>query len=219
VSANIKQRFRSANEQLPSLGAVLSPSWLSGLTVVVVSLVVVVGTVVAAHYNGSSLQLLHDTQIRSSQNVDDNYVTLDDGLSASVLISDIPLFLLWGGVGFIAYNFTMNIIGAFRRVIDLEHELDYVHADRQKLIREAVQRLIFEVVMLIIWFLYIQFTLHKLLPYVVALAYAGSGAFGWLQNTGYIVSSAILLAIGLHLHVISLRLVLLRQRVFRSSTF
>jgi hypothetical protein len=70
------------------------------------------------------------------------------------------------------------------------------------------------IVFLITWLLYIQFSLHTLLPYVIALAYAGSGDFGWLQDAGYLLAAASILAISVHLHVVLIRLILLRVRVF-----
>ena len=208
----LNQLIEKFNEQEKSLGLLTSPSWLSGLITVVVSMAVVIGTFAMMQYNGSQFQLLKDTQELKSHTVD--YDALDESLSLKNLVSNSTLFILWAAVGLVAYTFTMSIWRSFRRAVDFEHELDYVHTDRNQMVRHAVYMLVFRLIVLIGWFIYIQFTLHVLLPYVTALAITAAGDYSWLYNILFLAGATGLLALALHLHVVLLRLVLLKPRVF-----
>jgi hypothetical protein len=197
------------------LSLLIKPSWLSGLAALFVSLAVVIGTVALVNYRGSELKLLKDTQdLQKIEAHEIDYEGLEEGLTAYNLISDIPLFLIWGAVGLVAYSFTMSIAGTFQRAVEFEHELDYVHADKQKLVKEAFIHLGARLGFLIAWFLYLQLTLHFLLPYVIALSYAATGDISLLTSIIYIVVASAVAFVGLHLHVVLLRLICLRPRVF-----
>jgi ABC-type multidrug transport system permease subunit len=217
VASQIKQWFDAANRGRPELGLLISPSWLSGLLAVVTALAVVIGTVISVQYQGSNLQLLREAQTKQQQPINDSFQEVGSSLSKSQLISDIPLLILWGGVGFVVYMFTINLAAAFKRAIDFEHELDYVHADRDQMIRHAIVHAVFRFAVLVAWFLYLQFTLRVLLPYVVALGYAGAGATINRQSGIYLVTGVLLLALGIHLHTVLLRLVMLRPRIFGTA--
>jgi hypothetical protein len=204
--------------QLKLLGQLLAPSWLSGLLSVIVGLAVVAGTVAALHYNGSNIQLLQQTQANQPHAISKNSDSLNDGFTANQFISDIPLLILWAGVGLIAYSLTMQIIKIFTRAVNLEQEMNYVHTDRHQLLRQTLLRFSLRVLILLTWLLYIRFTIHVLVPYVIALAYAGSGGLGWLADAGYLLGATGLMIIGCHLHAIMLRLILLRPRAFGQLT-
>lgn len=187
------------------LGLLVGPSWVSGLVVVFVALSLVIGTVVAVHFRGSSLEFLLHAESAKQQVISNNTESLNDRISGNTLISNIPLLILWGGVGVIAYSFTMKIFGSLQRAINLHDELDYVHADRQKLLKDAGKQLVIRLLLLAVWLAYISLTLHILLPYVIASAYAGSG---------YILWALLIAIVTLHIHVVMLRLISLRPRLF-----
>jgi hypothetical protein len=210
---NFKHWLSQINENRPEL-AVLTPSWLSGLIAVTIALVVVAMTVIGLHYRSSDFQLLRAAQVEN-QAISYNYQAVNNSFSSNTLLSDLPLLVLWGGVGLVVYSLTMRIVGSYSRAMEFRQELDYVHADRQALIRSAITRALIRLLVLIAWFLYLQFTVHVLLPYVIALAYAGSGSLDlnlW-QETFYLIAGVVLLALTIHLHTVALRLALLKTRV------
>ena len=198
--------------KLKLLGQLLTPSWLSGLISVTASLAIVITSVAIMHYNGSSIQFLRQTESSKQSLIAQNSDTVDSNLEDSWFISDIPLLVFWAGIGLLVYLLLIQIVRAFTRVIDLEHSLDYVHVNRQQLIRQALLKFAARAVILVIWFLYIQFTIHVLIPYVVALAYAASGELGWLTDAVYLLVATLLMIITIHIHTVMLRLLLLRPR-------
>ena len=199
---------------LDAFGLLLKPSWLSGLLSLVISLAIVIGAVALLHYNGSSWQLLVTAQQAPPTMVGTNSTTFEGEVNDNVLVSSLPLLVFWGGVGIIVYSFIIAVGDAFRNVLELKEEMHYVHANRHFLLRQALFHLVLRVIFLVIWMLYVSYTLHFLLPYVIALAYAGSGGFGLLFNCIYLVGAVVIAAISLHLHTVLLRLLFLKPRMF-----
>ncbi|HEX7632840.1 MAG TPA: hypothetical protein VF401_00785, partial [Candidatus Saccharimonadales bacterium] len=214
VTPQNKKFFGRLTQEDKALGRLMRPSWLSGLLVVVVSLVIVVGAVVAMQFRSSDFHYLYQLQNQKPQAVANNYQTLNNGVTSNALISDIPLILLWGGIGLIVYWCTMSLIRAYRSVGELEMELNYVHANRQELIHQTVWTVLVRIVVLLSWFLYLQATVHLLIPYAVAIGYAASGANGVILGAAYMAWGVGLLSVVLHIHVVLLRLLFLRPRLF-----
>ncbi len=207
-----KSHLPFSKADLDALGRLLTPSWLSGCLTLLVCLAVVSGTVAMLRYQGSSWQLLLAEQQRSSLSM--NLTTLESRVDSNRLVSNLPLLIFWAGIGLIVYFLIMAVADAFRHVVELEQEIQYVHADRGRMIRQALLHVALRIFFLIIWVPYIQLTLHLLLPYVIALAYAGSGELGWLYNSAYLVGAVIIGFLSLHLHVILARLLAFKPRIF-----
>jgi hypothetical protein len=191
----------------------LTPSWFSGLVAIVAALAVVAGTVFALRYNGSDVQLLQQLQANKPHQVTQDYRTLDQHITANTIISDIPLFIFWAGVGILTYSLTINLIRTFGKAAEFRQELDYVHVDRQTLLKETAWRFGARAAALGVWLLYISYSTHVIVPFVTALAYAGSGNLPLLSDVGYLAGAIGLLALAVHVHIILLRLLLLKPRV------
>src|SRR5215207_4373137 len=118
-------------ERRDQLGLTLSPSWLSGLAAVTISMLIIFGAIASLNYGGSSLHLeleSNKTETRAATAGTYEYNDIDDKFSANALVSSIPLFIFWAAVGLVAYSFTMSIINSLRKVVDLEQEMNYIHA-------------------------------------------------------------------------------------------
>jgi hypothetical protein len=191
----------------------LKPSWLSGLFCAVGSLAVVLGAVGMLYYRSSSLHLLVQLQKSKPAPVDD-YQTINTDLTTNTIISDIPLFIFWAGVGIVAYAFTAAIINALHTVVELQEESTYVHASRRELLKNAGERLLLRLGALIVWFIFLNYTLHLIIPYAIAVGYAGTSTSSWLQGSLYLLAGIGVLIICAHAHTILLRLIALRPRLF-----
>ena len=225
MSRQTRRLFSFSKHEDVILGYLLRPSWFSGLVSILVSTGVVLGAVLTfVHYNGSTLsgnlrQLLdlHGQVVTPS--VNSTYQTLGNNFSSNVLISDIPLFIFWAGVGLVVYSFTTNIFGALRNVAELGAQLGYVNANRRELVTAALEHLLIRATVLVAWLLFMRYTAHVLLPYVIAVAHAGLGNIPTITAAGYMLWGIFLLAVCLHLHTILLRLLLLKPRVFWQSAY
>jgi len=200
------------NQNLAFVAKLLQPSWLSGLVDVVFSVVLVAGTLISASYSSSSLRYLIELEKQKAQQNYAPYTPLPDRFSGSQLISNIPLLIFWMGVGLLAYWFVSALLVAVRDATELREELDYVHANRRALVRQAGERLVIRIIVLIVWVLYIAFTLHVLLPYILALTTAAKSA-ALLPGAGFCVLAVGLAGLTLHVHLIAIRLLWLRARL------
>jgi hypothetical protein len=194
--------------------SLLKPSGVSGLLVVMASLLIVIGVISVRDYGSSDLHQLLQTHGQSQPTVSSSYQTLSNHFSVSVVVSDIPLLIFWGGVGAVAYSFAVAVFKTVRNAIDFRLELDYVHANRRSLLRVAIERLILRAIVLGFWLLYMRYTAHVILPYAMAIIRAASSRTSWLLALGHWALAFGLLVACLHLHIILLRLVALRPRLF-----
>lgn len=205
-------------DDLTAFGELLKPSWLSGLLAVVISLAVVIGAVALLHYNGSDWQQLIDHRQQQASAVSTNSGTFEDKVNSNAFISSLPLLIFWAGIGMIVYSFIIAITDVFRNVLELKEEMHFVHANRRYLLRQALFHLLLRGIFLLMLVFLVSFTLHTILPYVIAMAYAGSGGLGWIYNATYLVGGVVIGALTLHLHAVLLRLVVLKPRLFGQTT-
>jgi hypothetical protein len=205
------------NTDIKQLWLAITPSWLSGFVACLASLAVVVWTIVISRFRGSNLrQELFEVHASGAGISSFDFKNVTDNLARNQVISNMPLFLFWAGIGVIVYFFAISIAGAFGKAVNLERELGYVNAPRQRLLRTAALHAILRLVMLGAWIVYLQVFLRILLPYSLGAAHVAATS-ALLSAVVYAAVSAVILLVSLHMHVVMLRLIFLRTRIFGSS--
>ncbi len=195
----------------------LIPSWLSGIIAVIAGVGVAVGTIVLAHYRGSSVQV-DFLRYRSGGTVSD-FETVSSGLQANKLIANLPLLMFWGLVGLVVYLFAINIIEVVKNTAQLTEELGYAHVNRRRLVWDAAKRLLVRLLVIALWVPYILFFFHRLLPYCISnmtLASAKLPSFPGLMHTLLVV---VIMVLAIHAHTVLLRLLFLRPRLFSKALY
>ena len=189
---------------------VVSPSILSGIVTAVISVLVTGFAVVSSYGSAGVLQ----QGLFAAHNLSaPTYQQLTDRLAQNIFVSNIPLLLFWSAVGLIIYLCAANIVAAFGSGVKLEEQLNYVNSSRSKLIRFEIIVVFIRAAVLAGWLLYVQLFIRLLLPYALAAAHAAR-LNGALNGIGQIGLAALVLFIGIHLHLVFLRLLLLKTRVF-----
>lgn len=212
---SVYDHLARSHAQSNPIDALLTPSWLSGLVCVVASVALVLVTLSLFYYRGSSLNnlVIDQQQQASAQAITPDYAEVNNSFGSHAIISDIPLFIFWAGIGAIVYAFVSAIIGAFRSIAELRKDMEYVNASRQELVKWEVERAAIRLVALVLWVIFLNYTLHFVYPYAAALSYAGSAAGNWLFELLFILGSVLVLGVCGHLHVIFLRLIAIRPRL------
>lgn len=189
----------------------LTPSWLSGLFALAVSLGAVGATVFASDYQGSSLQQqLFSARGGQSTAAALGFRPIAANLASNRLVADLPMFLFWAVVGVVVYFFVSGIWNSFGRAADMHEEMSYVHASKQQLIRVAAGHAALRLGVLAGWLLYLRLFMKLLMPYGLATAQL---VRQWRAvDIGYGLLAIAVLTVSLHLHVTWLRLALLRLR-------
>lgn len=209
------------NYDLKLFGSMLLPSFLSGFVVVLISILTIGAMIYVSNYEGSSLQndLFH-YQIRNNEDIgiDENYGDISTSLSDNVLIDRAPVMVFWMFVGAIAYFVLTGIIQAFTTASEFEHELDYVHAQRKELLKTLYIKTSIRFGVLVAWFAYIKLFLDYIMPYSLAASRYGGSVILSFTGVMYTLLGLLVLIVGLHMHIILVRLVALRPRIFSQES-
>jgi hypothetical protein len=213
----MKYTSNTTNLDLTLFRILLTPSWLSGLVDVSIAVLLTAVTIVATIYQTSSIRL--DYLQYQAGHVASTYESVNNRLSENNFVSNLPLLIFWSLVGLIVYLFAANIFTAIHNTAELKTELQFVHTDRKKLLWTAMVHLLIRGCVLVAWIIYILFTIHRIFPYCVALAITASGHNGLVMNTEYALLGTVVGAVALHLHVILMRLLLLKPRSFSSILY
>lgn len=194
----------------------LLPSWLSGLVAFASGIIIVVVEALVVHLKGSSLDQLI-LAIHSAGGVAaGSYKSITTNLDNIAIINDLPLFILWAGVGTIVYVFSVKVYRGFASVADTEEKMHYVHATPREVLKEALTHLAIRIFALAILITLAIVFIHQALPYSLAQA-ASLGRQLNLKDLLYAVLSVILIAFNLSLMVSALRLMALRLRLIGES--
>ena len=136
--------------------------------------------------------------------------------TVATLVSNIPLFIIWGGTGYIAYLFVIGTIGAFRSVEEVSEKIHRAKTKTRKhhLLIRSMEHLTLRVVTLILWFLFAKYSLHGIFSYIFSVGHAATVEDDAFMSMIYIGMVVGLLVILCHVHTIFIRLICLKPRVF-----
>lgn len=218
------------------LTQLIRPSSLSGLACLIISLLTVCGVVVALNFQGSGFRqdLLGYQQQQAEEaerkaqeaqldpfadvSLTGDYGQINDNFANSNVVRNIPVMVFWMFVGTLVYFIVTGITGALGDAKAIGDELNYVHVRRKELLHEVYVKSAIRLATLVFWLLYIVVFFRIILPYVLAAAQIAAGDVMAPQAWPYLLLSFVILTLSLHLHIVMLRLTLLRPRVFAQET-
>lgn len=178
---------------------------------------IVIGVIVISQYQSSELrQELFEAHQANTVTSTFGFKTITDNLAQYDIINNAPLFLFWAGIGIVVYFFAVSIMGALSSAVEMEQELEYVNAPRERLIKAAALKTVIRLVLLGLWLAYLQLFLHILLPYVLGAAHVAATS---TRTVGmlYAMLAVGILFLSIQGHVTLIRLVALRTRIFGSA--
>lgn len=213
----MKKIFNTDDTDSRLLTMLVTPSWLSGVVAVVGALGIIIGTMLSAQFEGSSLQAEYLKYQSTASPA--NYNDATDNFFGSGFINNLPLLIFWALIGVVVYLFAVSIFNAVRHTAELKGELEYANVNRRSLLMQAGMHLAIRLVALIVWVAYINFFLHQIVPYCMAATLAGMSQITTWQGIGFIILAAVVLVLAIHLHAIMLRLIVLRPRIFTKALY
>jgi hypothetical protein len=121
--------------------------------------------------------------------------------------------MFWAATGLAIYMFVLQLLKMFNGVVDLEHEMHYIHSRPMQIILDASTRLLVRLLAAICLAVVLLYMLNHLVPDCVALTravilQATIGEAGLLGLVG------LLFTVGLWVQTVLLRLLFLRLRLF-----
>lgn len=193
----------------------MQPSWLSGLGAATISAGVVVATLIISNYQGSALQQeLFEAKAGHASASVLGFRTITDNLAANPVVSNAPLFLFWAALGVVVYFFAAAAWNALTRAEELREELGYVNAPQASLMRKAAVNLLIRLLGGVLWLGYLELFLKAVFPYVLAAAHIAAVNPASPGSVGYAILAFTILTAALQAHVVFLRLIWLRLRLF-----
>lgn len=213
---NVGNMATNTNYDLKLFGSLLVPSMISGVLCVLAGLFIVGAIAVLTNYQGSSFQReLQHTQVRSeNEAIGEDYEYISEDFEQNAVLDRAPVMVFWMFVGTLVYFLVTGIAGAIANVNEIGQELHYMHVRRKQLLKEVYIKSALRFCVLGIWLGFIILFFRVLLPYCLAAAHVGAGSIATVSGSAYILLALIVLVICLHIHVVMLRLVVLRPRIF-----
>jgi hypothetical protein len=197
--------------------ALLSPSWLSGLMAAFGGLGITIGIILdfsVKHSSaGQSLMNLSTMQQSAPQPL------TQPGVINTSLENTWPLIAFWAVVGLVVYFIAETIVKALREVAEFRDELSYVHANPDKLYRAALRSFGVRLLIIIIWFIFIDSFFKVILPQCVTWSYAAATNLTQIHAVTDAILAIVVIALSLHLHTIFMRLTFGKVRLLSSALY
>lgn len=144
------------------------------------------------------------------------YHRLTDGLAQNSLASNLPLLLFWSAIGAFVYVIAVRLVTVFSNTAKFQQSLLYANLERSNVLAVLAINFVVRLAAIFGWFAYCALFFKTLLPYAVnASQQVSSGTV--VSHVGTLLGAVVLLAIALQIHVIFIRLIMLRLRIFSST--
>lgn len=198
--------------------AFLAPSWLSGLIVIVVGVFILGGTITLTHLGGAVQQsLLGLGQAYQQTSIGGSVHAVGTKISSNPILNNSLLFILWGTVGLVVYSIAQSAVNEIRNTNELFHELDYVHANRNGMVRDIVLRGVIRAGALIAWAVLARYTIYTFIPYAIAATHNTALRLTSMHDWERSLLTTLGCMLSVHFLAVLLRLAMMRTRLFGSS--
>ncbi len=198
------------------LKLLFTPSWLSGLIIVLAGLTVSVGVIVTFSFSHSSLKqyLQSWEQSRIHKSVVD--VNQSSATINPTLKNSWPLIFVWGLVGLFTYAVAASVVRFILETIEFRKEMNYVHANPRSMLIVTIEHIVMRLVAaILLGMLGFEF-MNKILPYAVNAASVSATNLLSVQGIGYALKSFIVTSLSVYIATILLRLMFGRARLTSS---
>ena len=196
----------------------LSPSWLSGLLVILTALCLTAGAIASFSLENSALkqQLTEWQQAQPQKPLTTPEQTLPEN-DKPRLQDTWPLLIVWAGVGLLVYFVAINVIQALGQAERLRQTMGYVNARPDQMIHAAIEHLVLRLVALIATLALAGLLLKRTLPYAITAAHASAVDLLSPNGATYALLAFGIIVLNLHVIVIFSRLTAGRVRVFSTE--
>ena len=133
------------------------------------------------------------------------------------ILNKAIFYMFWMFVGLVVYTILSSLIrGASTAAEDIQ-ESQNVNDTKGENLKTIRSRFLIRLIVLVGWLLYTIFFIKIILPYSVLTSRIGVSELPTLSGWLYSLAGLALLFLGLHIHTVSLRLFVLKLRVFNSE--
>jgi hypothetical protein len=205
-----------SDEDQHFLKAVLAPSWLSGLVMVLAALIVTGGAITTFSLNHSGFK----QDLIGWEQGHTNSLSISGQSTQAVsptLANSWPLIIVWAGVGLITYTVAVSIVRFVLQTIEFRRQLDYVHADRTSMLEVTVEHLVTRIVAAILLLMTVLLFVYHLFPDAISAGQTSAADKISIDGVKYAAFAFALTVICTYFATVFLRLAIGKARVFTSS--
>jgi hypothetical protein len=198
------------------LGYLLTPSLLSGISTLLISVLALVFASWSYSVGSGAVYDFLFGPNSSGELIQTSRSTISafgDTVFGNPTLNKILYLAFWMFVGLIVYLILFVIIKGTSSAAEEVQETGYANVNRTGQLKMFGVRAGIRLLVAVAWFVYSIFFIKILLPFSVLSARVGAGQLPQLSGWLYGIMGLLVLAVSLHIHVIFLRLVLLRVRV------
>lgn len=206
--------------KLSLLGIFLQPSVGSTILILLTGLLIFGSTLVSfGGANDTMYRLLlgEESTLEFVDLTKSTFANMHERALNNPVVNRVVFFSFWFFTGLVAYLIITSVASGVGAANALREEKGLVNSRKNILFQELITRIIVRLAVLLIWFVYAVFFLKLFLPFsVLCFKIATNGAWS-MENIGIGLLGTIVLIITLHIHVILLRGLLLKPRIFGGS--
>lgn len=202
------------------LGLTLLPSTASSIGVVLMGgLILLVSTWSYGLGSGRLYDFLFGAHSSAEliQTSRGTFSTINNVVFGNPLLNKILFFVFWMLIGLIVYVLLHGFLKGVSTAAEEVEESRYVNAGKAHNIKQFEVRTAVRAIVAVAWLLYWVLFIKILLPFSVLIVRLGISANATDRSWLYVLSGAITLVLSLHLHVVWIRLLALRVRLFGGS--
>lgn len=147
--------------------------------------------------------------------LEESYTRISDDINSDVRVANTVVFAVWAIVGLLAYYIVYFIFTSERNVSEFFKSLTWVHADKTVLLEYSIARMAIRVLSLVGLLLLSTYLLTGALPYILGNLNLTSTSELFPDRVIHLVVTSMIIIGFMHIYVILLRCLMLRQRVFQ----
>lgn len=132
-------------------------------------------------------------------------------------LNKILYFGFWMVIGLFMYLIVHYFLLGTKKALEDIEETTYRNTRIEEMLTNLGTRLAIRVIFIISWLIYWQFFIKTLVPYCFLEAKAASKDFPTAISFAHIAYGLLLLTLGIYAHVVFMRLIALRARLFGNS--
>lgn len=188
-------------------------SSLEGILALSVFLAMIVFVFWSVATNVSPVEQYFDS-LHGKYTLEESYIRISDDINSDARVANGVVFAVWAIVGLLAYYIVYFIFTSERNVSEFIRSLTWIHADKTALLEYSVTRMTIRVLSLVGLLVLIAYFLTGVLPYILGNLNLSSASELFPDRVVHLCFTAVIIVVFMHLHVVLLRCLLLRQRVF-----
>ena len=207
-------RFKLTSEDKHFIKAVLSPSWLSGLLIVLAGLFVTVGSIITFRLNHSTFKQYLLSWEQSHTNAVVNTTSKSTQSVHPTIQNSWPLFILWALVGLLTYVIAASVIRFILETIKFRRELNYAHANPQSMLISAIEHIVTRLLAAALLGFLISSFIYRILPYAINNTHLSASHIVSLSGAKYALISFVTIMLSAYVGSVLLRLAVGKARLF-----